>query len=174
MKKFLVLLMIIGFVASANAALVWTDAAGDAIVGDLEVGLGSTVTVYLTSTQQGGYNLAWVGNDPGAAEVTDIVVAGDLLAQGLTNGYGDKGTIDNPTTTGYPGWWGVSASDTTTMPVAGIHYAVDITGMSVGEIGLDSDSYESWGDNDVLNVVVPEPITIALMGLGGLFLRRRK
>ena len=55
---------------------------------------------------------------------------------------------------------------------SGDQYDVTIQGYVTGTFGLDSDDY---GTNDILEVtVLPEPMTVALLGLGGLFLLRRR
>ena len=58
---------------------------------------------------------------------------------------------------------------------AGLWFTFQVTGKAVGTTLLEMwDNFSSVEDSVSIAVIVPEPITIALLGLGGLFLRRRK
>ncbi|MHC4499922.1 MAG: PEP-CTERM sorting domain-containing protein [Planctomycetota bacterium] len=88
--------------------------------------------------------------------------------------------VQNPTQTGYADYWTVQSSDSATPfnLASGNQYDVTLLG-AVGQIGntysIYLDTYGDAGGPDKMDVkVVPEPMTIALLGLGGLFLHRRK
>jgi hypothetical protein len=156
MKKVLVLLMIIGMVSAASAAIM------DGF--ELNMKTPGVVTV--------------VGLD--LDEVIDIPL-------GL---YDPPGTISNPQVLEAAGdlgavtqWDGYNGFDmqlfSTTgggivEPWVGDWFTFDYTG-SVGDM-VDVYEYESNAAGAYVGSmeIIPEPITIALMGIGGLFLRRRK
>jgi hypothetical protein len=164
MKKVLILLMILGFgsLANGDTVLSWSV---DAVTLDIN----ETVNVTLDADVSTVFDSKkWVGNTAGTiAEIVDITARAAA---------GDDYTIENPATTGYPGWWTVFSKDFES-PFnldSGPQYDVTIKGLVAGTYSLDSDDY-GGSDNDILEItVVPEPITIALLGLGGLLLRRRK
>jgi len=161
MKKLLISLMVLGLVSTANAALEITQD-GQAVTmippGDQQIGVSSTDT----ST--------WVGyiivEEGGVGVLADAVVlegAGDL---GAAAEYAEDG-------------WGagyelvVAASPTGTPVVAGPQFTMNIVG------GVEGDMIPLYVDPDyevpvAVVEVIPEPATLMLLGLGGLFLRRRR
>jgi hypothetical protein len=166
MKKLLILMLVLGMTSAASAALTWS-------ADPITVGVGDTIAVTIDSSDALPYagGPAWVGADPSAvASIASIV---QLAAAG------EDAVVDDPTATGWPGWWTINALDTTGTPgdtmAAGPQWTVTISGDSVGTYVISSDSYGSAGADDLLTInVVPEPMTIALLGLGGLFLLRRR
>lgn len=163
MKKVLILLMVLGISSLANAATVLTWSV-DGVTLDID----ETVNVTLDADNNSTYLLKWVGNTAGTiASILDIVAK---------DAAGEDSVVQDPATTEYPGWWKVSAADMTATVgdtiQSGPQYDVTIKGLAEGTYSLASDNY---GTNDTLEItVIPEPITIALLGLGGLLLRRRK
>ena len=155
MKKVLVLALVLGIASMANAALSYS-------VSKLTLQQGASATVQIVADSADMYEV-WAGADSGIADITAV----SALA--------DAGGDASGTASTYPGWWiliGMDNSEPFTL-VAGDHWDVTITaGMVNGTITLDSACY-SGGGTIAVNVI-PEPITIALLGLGGLFLRRRK
>jgi hypothetical protein len=87
---------------------------------------------------------------------------------------GPDSQVKTPAQTGSSGWWTVMAKDLEA-PItiaSGNQYDVTVKGLATGTFGLDSDNL---GTNDVLEItVIPEPATIALLGLGSLFMLRRR
>ena len=172
MKKVLVLLMIslIASAASAATSLTWVDSEG-ADITSVDVNLSGTVTVYLSADNNAAYDTKWVGVDyvsgTSAAELTGISMVSGRAGQ---DGSGSMSS--------YVGWATVEAADLSEpfdSIIAGIQWAVTITGRNNGSIDMDSDIYEQGdGVNDILTVNVPEPMTMILLGLGGLLLKRRK
>ena len=72
-----------------------------------------------------------------------------------------------------PGWWTLMVLDNG-VPM-GSHWEVTILGNSVGTYWLNSDYYEDAGPNDILTInVIPEPMTVCMMVLGGLVLLRKQ
>ena len=163
MKKILVLLLVLCVASMANATtLSWSQSS-------IDITIGTTAVVQLIADDAQGFNEKWVGNN--ASSTANITGVAALAAAGL-----DAVVVESPLS--YVGWWTVVSQDMVApfdSVAAGNQYNVTITASALGTITFDSDY--GTGGNDVLtvNVVpVPEPMTIALLGLGGLFLRRRK
>ena len=82
---------------------------------------------------------------------------------------------------GYPAVYRLQAAGTTVLTSAGTQFSIDIIGVQPGTIyislqyiGETPPIYEMSTNGPVAIEVIPEPLTIALLGIGGLFLRRRK
>ena len=169
MKKLLTLVLVLSLASVASATLTYVDAS-DTLLTSINVTVGTTETVYISSSDAVAYPAAWVGGGNAAtAEITAISklgAAGNLAAVVDSRG-------------SYAGYWtvaGASNLDPTDL-VAGKHFEVTITGHALGTTSLWADEYATAGAASSLAVTVvpvPEPMTIALLGLGGLFLRRRK
>jgi hypothetical protein len=144
MKKLLALLLILCMASTASAALTWNV---DSITIDVD---DTSVVVLTTSTGMFGGGPAWIGNDSPIAHISSVTGP------------------DNPSITIVPWFWTVGPSP------AGSQWDVTITGDSTGSYTFASDFYGSDGANDILTVtVVPEPISLLLLGLGILTLRRK-
>ena len=166
MKKLLTLMLVFGLASVASASLSMD------ISGTVEVVQGDTLTITTSSddtAQEGylGYIIIEAGGDGALSNPVTLSNAGNIAG---TNPYSEEG-------------WGVgyelSASSTVSDLVAGDHFTVDwaTSGLNVGDTAVVS----LWLDPDydtpqatATLTVIPEPMTIALLGLGGLLLRRRK
>jgi len=165
MKKLLVFILVLGIASSANAVLITVD--------------GQT------------------GNEFDIQEITTITVVGEDAESWM--GYiiiqeGGSGTLSNPIALGAAGdmgaaspyseaGWGTGYELTVAMSPGGVpaisagpQFSFDYTG-SVGDtvtilLFLDPD-FTIPVASIKLNVI-PEPMTVILLGLGSLFLRRRK
>jgi len=176
MKKLLVFLLVLGLATTANAALLgWADSGGTlyntTAVSPLEIGVGATVTVYLNSDTADLSAVTW--SDPGDTSVVKITGGSPLAAAG------NSATFDGTDPSGYVGWGrGESKTgDPDLAPItAGNWYEVEITAQGiVGDTAtMASDYYGAVGNDDLYVKIIPEPMTVALLGLGGLFLIRRK
>jgi hypothetical protein len=173
MKKLLVLLMVLTVVSAANAALTWVDALENDLPSvDLLPAASTTVYVYSDTPNQSVVN--WMG--PSNTAVAGITGGSVLPAAG------NSATFNGVNPSGYVGWGrGESKTgDPDLAPiVVGTWYEVVITagaGATAGQSAtIGSDYYGAAGDDDLLIVnIIPEPMTVALLGLGGLLLRRRK
>ena len=166
MKKLLILMLVFGLASSASALTVTLDPSGNQ--GDTAAGVQSLDVV---SDSILPYEYFLTSMD---------ITYGDITSIAVQTAAGDDATATNlGPMAGYAMVWSVNALDTgepfNTVP--GVHFtaSVNFTGAADGEDltiellngalqTLDSVTYEG----------VPEPMTIALLGLGGLLLRRRK
>ncbi len=164
MKKLLVLMLVLGMASAANATtLSWS-------VDAVTINLGQTAVVQLVANNEDPYDPKSVGQTPGATPSATIA---SIVARAAA---GPDSQVKNPSQTGYAGWWTVMALDldpfTTPNITAGAQFDVTISCLALGTEYFGSDAY---GTNNVLTVVnVPEPMTVALLGLGGLFMLRRR
>ena len=163
MKKLLILMLVLGMASMASAAL--------SVGGATTVGDGGTAVITVSSDNTDPWT-AYVDDSTwasGGAIVSVVATAAAGQEAGITlqsNGYAYRfQTLD-------------TSPATTPNVSSGIQWNV-----TVDDGGLDIDDtftvyfYENdysatWGS--VTMTVTPEPMTIALLGLGGLFLRRRK
>jgi hypothetical protein len=156
MKKVLILLMVLGFSSLASATTLTWD------LDSVDVSVDGIVNVTISADDNLSYDPKWVGAS--GSTIAEVIAISARPAAGT-----DAAIFDDRAT--YPGWWRVQAADTTGTPgdtiQSGIQWDVTIKGLAIGSDTL-------YADGDSLTVVVPEPITIALLGLGGLLLRRRK
>ncbi len=187
MKKLIVLMLVLGMTSWASALPIITgvDADSDGLL-DLKVGAG-VVTLTLEGTAAeaspdgsgvGGYD-AWIWVDyasynnfqTGAPSAFTSNVGG--AASGFdTTSYMPAGGGFKFTAVADLTWTEASDVDT------GAWFTFDVSmpgGANIGDtfvVDLLNPNFESLSSTTV--EVVPEPVTIALLGLGGLFLRRRK
>jgi len=165
MKKILVLFLVLGMASAANAMLIKVD---DQEGDSFEVNIKSTITVVSEDAS------SWLGyliiEEGGAGSLENVVIldaAGDI---GVASAYSEAGWG-----TGYE----LSASMSPTgvpATTAGSQFSFDYVG-SVGDIAtisLFTDPEYTTPAASVNVTVVPEPMTIVLLGLGALFLRRRR
>jgi len=165
MRKLLMLFLVLGLASAANATLIKVDG----LEGDsFEVDTQTTITVVSEDAS------SWLGyiiiEDGGAGSLENVTVldaAGDL---GAAAPYTESG-------------WGTGFELSASMgplgnpPIAvGTQFSLDYIG-AIGDtatISLFVDPEYTTPVASVNLTVVPEPMTIILLGLGGLFLRRRR
>jgi hypothetical protein len=163
MKKLLVLILVLGLCSVANATI-------SLRVNGSEVGTSASVTVTdvigVYSTDSSVY-LALVLTD---------TPANDLANGAITTNAGDWGNITAYSLSGYGDGYYMTADYSGTPPSAGIQFTMNVSG-SID----DTFQIQLWHEDDWVNTadtlditIIPEPMTIALLGLGGLFLRRRR
>lgn len=165
MKKLLAMMLVLSLAAVTNAVIISIDRTS--------VPINETATITLTcdaAESVNGYS--------GYIELTDMVAAS---LTGLDSGAGVRGSLgflDDDTVTGFPGNWHFGAfGPPGAAPVpSAVHFTFTYTAKDDNSVVLVNFYPESWDVvSDTLTITnTPEPMTLGLLGLGGLFLRRRK
>jgi hypothetical protein len=165
MKKLLVLMMVLGLVSSAYA-LPSLSVNGDPAPDEITLTVSSVVTIDVESDTTNGYTVyleMWPENTYGEW-YSDVTVTADA------------GSLAAVHTTSYVGTYQLTAAGVTDY-FPGVHFLIDFHCLAVGDVGITlyASDYSTVIDSMTIHQTeVPEPITIGLLGLGGLFLRRRK
>jgi len=182
MKKFILLTIVLALVSSASATLTWKVDGGDA---SAYVAVASdTVTLSLVDT--GAATAITIGtfSDGGAGGLMAVPATLNVkFTQGITTGYVgtdlgyDAGTIavitgayDAPNTA-----TGTLVSFSYTLPSVLPSSDIIFTAGDITDYGYVSSVSYTTGSASIpgMEITIPEPMTIALLGLGGLFLRRK-
>jgi hypothetical protein len=172
MKKLLVLMLVLGLCSTANAMLtaIQIDVGGSHVGASVSVVTGGTISlqIYSGNTDAGLGYLALQNNS-----------LYSLANPVVTTNAGDQGGYVGPTVyTALPSdqTYELTVSRTFSGTITpGTMFTVNfVAGSATGIVGVDLYD-EELTQYDTTNInIVPEPITITLLGLGGLFLRRRK
>ncbi|MHC4097733.1 MAG: PEP-CTERM sorting domain-containing protein [Planctomycetota bacterium] len=160
MRKLSILLLVLGMTSTAGAALSFS--------GNLYLPPGNTGTIQVISDAPGGYG-CWIG-------LEDLDVArydGDPTFTALGNPNGDS---IMPQYDAH--WYGeiiVSSLDPGNPILAGAHININLVGIdTVSPTTVNLYASDGVTLLDSALIWTPEPTTIALLGLGGLFLLRRR
>jgi hypothetical protein len=167
MKKLLVLVMILGLCTVTNAAIVSLSLDGVTAAGDdADIMKGTPITLSVISDTA---DYAWL------MEVSVLKANATLGTPALTakaggmagfNDYSDASVWDYELSiAGAPG--SVQAGEQVTMSLTG-------TGLVGSTFVVNLGPYGAAPVDSIEFSIVPEPVTIGLLGLGALFLRRRK
>ena len=160
MKKLLAILLILGMASMANAAI---SIAYNSGTGNLEVSSDTTAV-------WGGYLVITDDTNGTYGSVTVLASAGNTGSA--------EGTFDHASTLGYDVVTDINAdhADPYTTIATGVQFTapVSFTGTATGEIlKIDLLDFSAvW--QGAIQFEVPEPMTLSLLGLGGLALLRRR
>ena len=165
MKKFLVLMLVLGIASAANATLSLSFD-GQPNPGEVTITISTVFIVDVHQDAANEYPHFWVGYT-GPATPT-----GDPLGQMVAPAPADYVLSDG----GYGPGWVYAYKSGTAFGDPGEWWVLEMHCSGEGDFVVDL--YDPTGGTviDTLTVhqIVPEPMTIALLGLGGLLLRRRK
>ena len=165
MRKLAVFVLVLGFASAANAVLIQVDGLGGQT---FDVQEKATITIVSEDSQNWlGYIIIEEGGKGTLSNPTATALAGDPALAGATP-YTEAGWG-----TGYE----LTVAGSASFPVgAGTQFTFDYTGIpgDTARISVFVDPEFVVPVASVTLNVVPEPMTILLLGLGALFLRRRK
>jgi len=170
MKKLLVLLMVLGLATSAQAVLSLS-LDGQEAPDEITIAPSTTVLIDIHSSDQSFYDALLFIVDDGAAP-GDPSLNGEWVPPASVWGIGNVGAYEQVT----PEFWSLNVGSTAVPNdvVAGKQFEVAFHCKALGDVTI------YLTDNDLVTIdsmivhQIPEPMTLALLGLGGLFLRRRK
>jgi hypothetical protein len=169
MKKVLVVMLVLGLASAANAAMTAASQIGPEGIMESEVG-----TVLIGNDADGPY-AGWLE----IADPTVAMFAADpQVGLAFTQGGNPNGDSTSTYWPEFGEWYDftVVSLDPEVLVMAGDHISVEVLGVAEGDtvMRLYLDDGATQVGDDIPIKVIPEPITIALLGVGGLFLRRRR
>ncbi len=167
MKKLLVLMLVLGLASAANAVLSLS-VNGGAAPSDITIAVSDTLVIDVTSSTSNAYAvLLYVFDYDNRTLSNPRTTRGDLSAVYY---YGPP-TYMPPT---YPQYFAIAIADSGGL-TPGTGFEVDYLATAAGDVLITLNDYTTGAVIESLTIhQTPEPMTIALLGLGGLFLRRRK
>jgi len=166
MKKVLIVLAVMVLASFSSAAMVYEfrDATGTTPIAVVDMLVDVDFTLVLSNTYNaasGAERLYDAAGPGGVADMTDAILGGAAGPGGGISAYDTE--YD-----GYDITWGDVGAQ------SGVVAIIYLTALETGTLTIDklSDDYFTVLDSFSVNVI-PEPMTIALLGLGGLLLRKR-
>lgn len=169
MKRLLMMMLVLGMASVANAVLIQVDGQDPGQTVDIAEGITSVISVVSEDTSGWlGYIIIEDGGTGALGNVARLDAAGDI---GSFSAYTEAG-------------WGVGYELTVAMGQGGVpaiavgpQFTMNYSGGVLGDtatISLFLDPEYGVPADLVAITIVPEPMTVMLLSLGGLFLRRRK
>ena len=172
MKKFVVLMLVLSLASFASAGLTWTDGAGAEVDTITLTSQSDTAVVYLSSDTT---NPGWFSGtiaDTSVAEFTAVTGYAALGGEGYASLY-TKGGVNY-----VYGYVKDTSSPFTVDTGLWVQVTIHATGEGPGTTTADpmgNGGTPNIGPGSLLTIKhIPEPMTICLLGLGGLLLRRKK
>jgi len=166
MKKLIALAMVLGVVGLVNAGMTTTGLEMKFIAN----ADGTFNVQSLTNYQSGKDTYYAIVSDKGAAGGS--VVAGAPSDTTINNNALTDGSLAGVLPAGLDGVWGFIGSTTGTAANAGLW----LQNIQVDKMATELRLYEitaNWELGNLVATIVPEPMTMALLALGGLFVRRK-
>jgi len=158
MKKLLVLMLVLGMASMASAGLTITAPA------TVAAGAPFTVVISGLAADTPAYGSLFTDGLADGDGYTFLPAVGDIRQQ--YDFFASYGTYDFTVGAGI-----------NSLTVDGDWVQLDLVAGAVGDVynmNMTDDSFTGSLDSATVTVVVPEPITMSLLAVGGLFLRRRK
>lgn len=162
MKKLLILMLVLGMTSAASAAI----SLGGVINGTIDLDTTGIVTVISDDTEPWA---GFIGFDPSVVGVSGVTATLDAGQDALVE----------PDPEGWTGYYFFEAKDMSEpfdSVQPGVQFEISVFGAALHDvytIDLYAADWETILDSGTVTVI-PEPMTIALLGLGGLFLLRRR
>jgi hypothetical protein len=178
MKKLLILVLVLGMASVASAAPDVDFYIGGSEVSVINLLVDQTVTLQLYANNADAYTMGIGGSDvSGNMYTSAATIAGftGVYAYDTTKAGGDAYMSFYNSGPDYSYFY-LSASDSTSpfTLTSGVQFTMALKGLAEGTTYITMDISSPGTDQTIQVNVIPEPMTIALLGLGGLFLRRRK
>ena len=168
MKRLVALLLVLGLASTANAVMLQVNGTSAAYVA-IEEGATSLITVVGEDASSWlGYIIVEESGTGLLSEAAVLPAAGDLAA------------AEPYTEAGWGAGFMLTAAESpgSSSPIStGAQFNVDYSGGTMGQtakISLYLDPEYTIPVASINVSIIPEPMTIALLGLGALFLRKRK
>lgn len=165
MKKLLIVMLVLGMASTANALIVQLGAGGATNGAGVDMITALSALEVVSDSSAVPYVLMLFAPDITQLNVTGVVARPGAGTESLVTDYADA---LGPGTR----LWEIQAVDMSpplTSIVAGIQFDATTTGMGVMQLLT-----EDLGTVLDSVTVIPEPASMLLIGLGGLFLRRRR